>query len=208
MVDPKLDVLPENVARDKLKKEVVEAARRVFMKHGKNGARTSRIAEEAQIKESTLWTLFSSKEEIFSAAVFDELERHLTATFERYAAVASSENPDWYAALLEAEVAGLEMMQEWVVLLGVAIFSEPDLGKVYYQTRLVPLFEQLNRNLNTVLPKPRGDREAWYDLLISWGMLFGIGVTSRVAHESEQDRVEIAESLARQRYRFRFSPKS
>jgi len=54
---------------------IVEAAQRHFTEHGFGGTTMSAIATELGGSKTTLWTYFSSKEELFAAAIDDWIER-------------------------------------------------------------------------------------------------------------------------------------
>jgi len=54
---------------------IVKAAQRHFTEHGFGGTTMSAVASELGGSKTTLWTYFSSKEELFAAAIDDWIER-------------------------------------------------------------------------------------------------------------------------------------
>jgi AcrR family transcriptional regulator len=65
---------------------ILEAARQVFARHGYAGTTVDHIAEEAGIAKGTVYLYFRSKEEIYLAAVVENVQQLLQLTRERVAA--------------------------------------------------------------------------------------------------------------------------
>lgn len=61
--------------------KIFEAARRVFQKHGYNGARMQEIADEAQINKAMLHYYYRSKEKLFQAVFRSAIQKLLPNLF-------------------------------------------------------------------------------------------------------------------------------
>jgi AcrR family transcriptional regulator len=62
------------LAAEDRRKQLIEAAMKLFSERGFEGASTREIAEEAGINEALIFRHFSSKEELFWAVIADKLE--------------------------------------------------------------------------------------------------------------------------------------
>ena len=56
-------------AREERRRQILEAALRVFLDKGYHAANVSDVAAEAGVSQGTIYWYFSSKEELFNAAV-------------------------------------------------------------------------------------------------------------------------------------------
>ncbi len=134
---------PRRPRRDTVRRrtEIVSAARQVFFERGLAGARTREIAQAAGVNEGVLFRYFSSKEEMFQAAIIDPLEEF----FERLlpleaSAINAAPTVESREKLIhQAEREWIEAMEEIVPLLGVALFSDREKGRQFYTQRLFPL---------------------------------------------------------------------
>jgi AcrR family transcriptional regulator len=64
------------------REQLLQAAARVFAKHGYNGASTSAIAAEAGFSKGALYWNFASKEELFFALLDERIDRRIRALFD------------------------------------------------------------------------------------------------------------------------------
>jgi len=119
----------------------VSAARQVFFERGLAGARTKEIAAAGGVNEGVLYRYFSSKEEIFQAAIIDPLEEFFERLLPLEAgAINSAPTVELREkAIQQAEREWIEAMEEIVPLLGVALFSDKENGRRFYTERLYPL---------------------------------------------------------------------
>lgn len=94
--------------RDRTRGRLLDAAARVFARHGAAGATTRRIATEAGVNEVTLFRLFGTKEALLHAAV------HATALAERPTALPErpADPPRELATWCAAELARLRRSGE------------------------------------------------------------------------------------------------
>src|SRR5437588_3029580 len=134
-------VEPERSA-DAWRTHIAGAALNVFRARGLVGAKTREIAEEAGVKESLLWTYFQTKDEIFELAVLDVLESNVARMLERIDFGGIEEEESRAVVFAKTQAGALAVMKDISPLLGVVIFSRPEVGAVFYEERLVPLFEE------------------------------------------------------------------
>lgn len=165
--------------------QILAASRKVFLERGLVGARTRQIAEEAGVKEAVLYSHFASKEEIFAAAVFDPLEELMAEIVDRVSVAADI--PDDHAkqrVFVEENKRALEVMQEVVPLLGVALFSDVELGRKYFVERLAPLLQQWADATRLAM---RGWEHRRVDPrtvnITAWGMYYGVILNAAMRNE-------------------------
>jgi AcrR family transcriptional regulator len=138
---------------DDRREQIVAAARKVFLARGLGGGRTREIADSIGVTEALLYHYFSSKEELFEAAILDPLE----ALGEQLAVYASAQvfaDADLETRREESvrfHQQALTVMLEVIPLLGVALFSDQKQGTSFYRQRLVPLTDRFAAGLATTL---------------------------------------------------------
>ena len=134
---------PRAPRRDTVRRraEIVSAARQVFFERGLAGARTKEIALAAGVNEGVLYRYFSSKEEMFQAAIIDPLEEFFERLLPLEAGgINAAPTVEQREKLIhQAEREWIEAMEEIVPLLGVALFSDKENGRRFYTERLFPL---------------------------------------------------------------------
>ena len=117
---------------------IVDAARDVFLENGEAGARLRDIADRAGITEAYLYRYFTSKAELYHAAVFEPVER-IIDEFEAKLDELTATN-----GIVAAHLVGrlnevmLEFMVAAVPYLGVALFSDLAVENSFYKTTLRP----------------------------------------------------------------------
>jgi AcrR family transcriptional regulator len=120
------------------REEIVAAAQSVFTVSGLGGARTSQIAEAAGVAESMLYKHFASKRELFEAAVTEPVAAFVQSVADTADGLLDQEGPGserFYRSFLET-------MTEVLPLLGVALFSDAEEGRRFYNASIVPLFDR------------------------------------------------------------------
>lgn len=122
------------------RREIVDAARQVFAERGLNGARTREIAQAAGVTEGVMYRYFSSKQDLFEAAIIEPLEELVEQLIPLEEAVSSAASPEEREASIHfLERRWMTAMAEIVPLLGVALFSDRENGRRFYQERIYPL---------------------------------------------------------------------
>jgi AcrR family transcriptional regulator len=164
---------PSDLRRD----QIAEAARHVFAVRGLAGARTREIAKAANVTETVLYRHFSSKEEVFEAAVLEPVERlandlmQLTAGF-------GKADPGKRLELSEHVHAEIKAVVEQITpLLGIALFSGGTAGREFYRTRLAPLLDvTVDAIRQAMSPRQQRVMEPRTLLLTIVGMYFGLSL--------------------------------
>lgn len=123
------------------RQQLIEAARRVFLRHGLAGARTRHIADEAGVNEALLYHHFDSKEAIFEVAVLEPLHTTLVELFA--GATVAVEGPRVQEDEIRRSVLHLvRTMNEILPLLGMVLFSDSEAGRCFYQEKYHPLLRE------------------------------------------------------------------
>ena len=123
------------------RQQLIEAARRVFLRHGLGGARTRHIADEAGVNEALLYHYFPSKEAIFEVAVLEPLHEMMSDLFAASTLAVNAER------VQEAEVRRtvlqlVRTMNEILPLLGMVLFGDEETGRRFYRDKYYPLLRQ------------------------------------------------------------------
>ena len=86
--------------------EILEAAQRVFARHGYEGATVARLEEETGLSRGAIFNYFGSKDGLFVAVVAQSSDRLVEIWLERgFRALLDAlahEDPDWLAVQVEA----------------------------------------------------------------------------------------------------------
>ncbi|MGH9000014.1 MAG: TetR/AcrR family transcriptional regulator [Acidimicrobiia bacterium] len=184
------------VAAAERRAQILAASRKVFLARGLAGARTRQIAEEAGVKEAILYSHFASKEDIFAAAVFDPLEELVNEIVERVNLIGGANAQAGQRVFLEENRKALEVMQEVVPLLGVALFSNVAIGRRFFVERLAPLLEhwaQVTENaMEGWAHRPIDPRIV---MISAWGMHFGLALDAAM-RDKELDTVKTTKEIS------------
>jgi len=168
-IDP-VDEIPQ-------RRRIVDAATGVFRAHGLAGARTSHIAEAAGVNESALFRHFKSKEDIFLAAVFEPLEEVVVEILVDIDRINGADEKTRMRTFLVEMERQLALAIELTPLLGVGLFSDPELGRRFYNERFWPLFERWAGGTEFALRgRPHRDVEPTTIIMTIWGMCYGIAL--------------------------------
>ena len=176
---------------DLRRKQIAVAARHVFAVSGLAGAKTRQIAEAADVTETILYRHFSSKEEIFGAAILEPVEQ-LATDLMRLTAEFSRIDPKRRLELSQQVHDEIRrVVQEITPLLGVALFSSRDTGRRFYGDRLVPLFDLAADAIgHAMAPKQQKVMEPRVMLLVLVGMYLGVSLEALFADRAvDWDRV-------------------
>jgi TetR/AcrR family transcriptional regulator len=170
--------LPSDLRRE----QIAVAARHVFAVRGLAGARTREIAKAANVTETVLYRHFSSKEEIFEAAVLEPVER-LASDLMRLTAGFSRADPGKRLELSEHVHEEIRAVVEQITpLLGIALFSGGAAGREFYRSRLVPLLDLSSEAIRQAMsPRQQRVMEPRTLLLTIVGMYFGLSLDALFA---------------------------
>lgn len=134
----------KRMSAEQRREQLLESARAVFLRAGASGTRTKDIAEEAGVSEAMLYQHFSSKQEIFQAAVLEPLERLVGELASVGPRLAGLGGRDRRAASYTLHEHVFSSMLEIAPLLGVALFSDQESGQRFFQEHMKPLIARMN----------------------------------------------------------------
>ncbi|ORX03754.1 hypothetical protein AWC29_16950 [Mycobacterium triplex] len=143
---------PARPARSRLtaaerRREIIAAAQSVFATSGLAGSRTSTIADAAGVAESMLYRHFASKQELFEVAVVEPVAEFVEGVISGADQLLDWEGPGsraFYESFLET-------MATVLPLLGVALFSDAQEGRRFYNDKIVPLFDRYEHKVGVAL---------------------------------------------------------
>lgn len=168
-IDP-VDEIPQ-------RRRIVEAATDVFRAYGLAGTRTLHIAQAAGVNESALFRHFKSKEDIFLAAVFEPLEEVVVEILVDIDRINGADEKTRMRTFLGEIERQLALAIELTPLLGVGLFSDPELGRKFYNERFWPLFQRWAGGTEFALRgRPHRDVEPLTMIMTIWGMCYGIAL--------------------------------
>jgi TetR/AcrR family transcriptional regulator len=156
---------------------IVDAARDVFLENGEAGARLRDIAERAGITEAYLYRYFTSKAELYHAAVIEPVERIIDG-FEAEIDQLTASNGITAAELVHRlnEIM-LEFMVAAAPYLGVALFSDLALENSFYKATLRPRVYDRTRE---VIGAIKGWPDKSVDLQVvndsMWSLNYGVAL--------------------------------
>lgn len=156
---------------------IVAAARDVFVENGRAGGRLRDIADRAGITEAYLYRYFTSKTELYHAAVHEPVERFIDEFEARVDELTATTGMTGAALVLRINEIMLEFMVAAVPFLGVALFADLGLEDSFSTTTLQPRVYGRTRD---VLAAIRGwpDRRVDLDVLnqTMWSLNYGVAL--------------------------------
>lgn len=125
------------------RQRIIEAAQQVFAQTTLHRARTRQLAQAAEVNQATLFEHFSSKEDLFFAAVVEPLHQAMQGMRERAQGYREANTPqDMLELGGESVHRHLESMIEIYPLLTAALFSDADVGKKLYREQIAPMLKE------------------------------------------------------------------
>ena len=172
--------LPSDLRRE----QIAVAARHIFAVRGLAGARTRDIAKAANVTETVLYRHFSSKEEVFEAAVLEPVER-LASDLMRLTAGVSRVDAGTRLELSEHVHEEIRAVVDQITpLLGIALFSGGAAGREFYRSRLAPVLDvTVDAIRQAMSPRQQRVMEPRTLLLTIIGMYFGLSLDGLFADE-------------------------
>ena len=177
---------------DERRRQLLAAAREVFLDVGPEGARISQIAEHAGVNQALLYRFFDSKEAMFEAAVIEPLEATLAQLLEDMSGAIDTERANATVRMYFRTM--LEIFDDAFELLSIVLFSDRTAGHEFYQTRILPFVDGLAAKVVEA-------RDLWpqvYDpevtVPMSLGMSWGIVMDAHL-REAPLDLDRVAEQL-------------
>ena len=123
----------KRLSADARREIIVDAARGVFVEKGFAGARLRDIAGRAGITEAYLYRYFTSKTELYHAAIHEPVERSLDQLDTKLDDLVATPDMTGADLIRRLNVIMLEFMVDTISYLGVAVFS--DVGRRSRSTR-------------------------------------------------------------------------
>jgi AcrR family transcriptional regulator len=121
--------------------QLIDVARGVFLKSGREGVSTHQIAEAAGVNVALLYQHFSSNTELFDVAVLEPLAQRLgERVAEVNAAPPTGLPPREFLAEMHVELLGL--LVEVAPMLSIALFGDQAAGREFYLSHVSPLIEE------------------------------------------------------------------
>lgn len=134
--------------------QIIDAARRVFIAHGPTGSRTKDIADEAGVNEALLYRHFSSKDELFAAAVVQPLHETVARLVEPASIPPLSDGSSLEEMVDRTRTFMRELLRvvrDLEPLLGIMLFGGEPGGGAYYRDSLTPVLQQMADAIRTNL---------------------------------------------------------
>lgn len=139
------------LTRDERRDQLTRIARDLFVQHGRAGVRTRQIAEQAGVSEAVLYHHFTSKEELYEAAVLGRLEELVADLAVSAPELAGTEGAARHETGHRIASEIVASMRDLVPLLGVALFSDHDSGTTLYRASVQPLLEKVQDSVRTAV---------------------------------------------------------
>jgi AcrR family transcriptional regulator len=156
---------------------IVEAAREVFVESGRAGGRLRDIAGRAGITEAYLYRYFSSKDELYQAAVHDPVEGLIDDFEASVDALEAGETVTAAALVRRLNELMLGFMVAAAPYLGVALFSDLTGDDSFYRSRLYPrVYGRTREVLSAIDGWPA--RRVELDVLnrTMWSLTYGVAL--------------------------------
>jgi AcrR family transcriptional regulator len=176
------------------RQEILVAAQSVFTASGLGGARTSQIAEAAGVAESMLYKHFASKRALFDAAVTKPVAEFVQSVADGADGLLDRDGPgseNFYRSFLET-------MTEVLPLLGVALFSDAEQGRRFYNASIVPLFDRYEDKVRRSLAAEGGRVDAGFLSRAVIGIMFLLALDATYRDGStllDADRAVLADEV-------------
>lgn len=116
------------------RKQILEAAIRVFLQHGYAATTLQKVAEEAHVIRATIYSHFADKNELFTAIIEELTINQLGEDFQQRIAAAS---PREFVYIMRDFVQSRKQNKEYLALLRTVIGESerfPDLARLYFKT--------------------------------------------------------------------------
>ena len=167
----------KRLSADARRRLIIDAARGVFLENGEAGARLRDIADRAGITEAYLYRYFTSKAELYHAAVLEPVERIIDdfeTRLDELTATNGITGADLVGRLNEIM---LEFMVAAVPYLGVALFSDLAVENSFYKSTLRPRVYDRTRDVVGAVkgwPDKRVDVGVVNDSM--WSLNYGVAL--------------------------------
>jgi len=175
------------------RRRILESSREVFARSGLKGARTRELAQAAGINQATLFEHFSSKEELFAAAVIQPLEALLEDARDRAQRYARADSRNDLLDLLQDGMErNLESMVDNYPLLVQGLFADRAIGEKLYRDYLEPVLLTRSEVMQGLV---RDSLDPRLVQLASFGMFLAVAL-DRAMTGNAQNLADVSRQLA------------
>ena len=178
--------LPISAKRERLpqaerREQILLAARQVFLESGFTGARTREIADRAGITEAFLFRRFTSKEEMYQAAIEQPVAEAFDGLVADIKQLGIDLGHDRQAFVQGVTELCLEFFKVWGAMNAVALFSELGMGRVFYQNVITPKLKRIRKVIADHAGVPGVDKEVLRRAMFGgpWAIAFDHDLTGR-----------------------------
>jgi len=123
--------------------QIVNAAKKMFVRYGYSGTRTRHIAEAAGVTEAVLYQHFPSKEALFEDAIVSVLTKIRSDILMHTRAVAEAALRGDLEETKEAEGELYDIIDNFLPELGAALYSDPGYGRTFYAQHFLPRMRRM-----------------------------------------------------------------
>lgn len=172
------------------REQILDAARRVFLKSGYAGATVREIAAAADVNDAILYRYFNTKEQLFEEAIAGPLEEAVTHAFRPAPGdVEVREVSETFVRDL------LDAMREISPLL-LVVLGDAERGAIFYRERFEPALARLREVINTNLPQwAHRDFDPDLAMLAVCGMCWFIALHNRFGSTPTDEPSDIAHEV-------------
>lgn len=154
------------------RREIIDAAQKVFTRSSFSGARTRDIAEAAGVNQATLFKFFPTKETLFEEAVMKPLIEAMENMHGRVVAYERARTPEEMGRIAEeSTLRHLEDMERIFPLLTTALFSDVEQGRALFREHLEPLIRARGEVLRPLVKEGINPE---FVGLVNFGMMFAV----------------------------------
>lgn len=156
------------------REQIIQAARRVFIRMGLNGARTRDIADEIGVTEATLYIYFKTKHELFQVAIVEPLQALIKLPKMKGSVFANALSDDEKRAICRAAIKDIVVsMTDVYPLLITAQFSDQESGIAIYNSDIYPILQEISK-ATSVGFKLRDKKYAEFVAISTFGLCFSL----------------------------------
>jgi TetR/AcrR family transcriptional regulator len=176
---PTADAEPRSrrMSAEKRRETILAAALAVFAERGLEGGRLREIAARAGITEPYLFRHFTSKAELYEAAVTEPLIRLIERFEEQITLIPGAGRLTGVTLVREINRTILEFMLEAIPYIGVSMFSDMPEGRTFYTTQIYARVHEPIRSLLGCIkgwPSPTVSLDLVANSM--WGLNYGIAL--------------------------------
>lgn len=182
------------------REELLRVARETFVVHGL-GASMRQITGAADVDPALLYHHFTSKQDLFEAAIVEPLEQLVALLLDEADRAAGASDAERSIHARDGVEAVMRAMVEAAPLVSAALLSNQELGQRLYLERVAPLFDQLIASSREHLEGWGTDDRDW-DLVVPgiFGMCFGLAMDARyrgIALDTDRVATDVARFVIR-----------